>query len=406
MAAIGIFSSSFCKADPVARAVRDRTGYKIVRDRDIVSDAGAISGMAPEKMMRAFAARTSVFNKFTLEKECSVACLKLAVAKRMAEGNLILAGFTSQLAPRPISHLLRVALIGDLAFRLAEAAATRSLSAGEARQLMRSDDEDCAAWIEFLSRTGPECWDPGRYDLFIPMHTVSMARACALIETNLLKPVVRTTAASKQALDDFRLAAEVEVALVREGHRVDVEATRSEITLRLHKPVLMQDRLEAELTSVAGRINGVASVIIEAGRGGHPTPVYRKPDAAVPSRVLLVDDERELVQTLSDRLQMRDMGSAVAYDGESAMQLVHSDDPEVMIIDLKMPGIDGLEVLRQVKETRPEIEVIILTGKGSEADKARCQQLGAFGFLEKPVDIDELSQMLKQAHQKIQCHRQ
>ena len=99
---------------------------------------------------------------------------------------------------------------------------------------------------------------------------------------------------------------------------------------------------------------------------------------------------------------MRDMGSAVAYDGETALSLVQEDEPEVMILDLKMPGIDGIQVLRQVKSTRPEIEVIILTGHGSEADREVCMQLGAFAYLQKPVDIDVLSDTLKRANAKIQ----
>jgi YesN/AraC family two-component response regulator len=95
------------------------------------------------------------------------------------------------------------------------------------------------------------------------------------------------------------------------------------------------------------------------------------------------------------------MGSAVAYDGNSALQLVRDDEPEVMILDLKMPGVDGLEVLRRVKATNPRIEVIVLTGHGADADKHKCMKLGAFGYLQKPVDIDELSGMLRQAHEKI-----
>ncbi len=117
--------------------------------------------------------------------------------------------------------------------------------------------------------------------------------------------------------------------------------------------------------------------------------------------MLLVDDEREFVQTLSERLLMRDMGSAVAYDGESALQLVCEDEPEVMILDLKMPGIDGIEVLRRVKKTRPEIEVIILTGHGSEDDRKVCMELGAFAYLHKPVDIAVLTETLQNANEKI-----
>ena len=99
---------------------------------------------------------------------------------------------------------------------------------------------------------------------------------------------------------------------------------------------------------------------------------------------------------------MRDMGSAIAYDGESALELIREDEPEVMILDLRMPGIDGIEVLKRVKATQPDIEVIILTGHGSEADREICMNLGAFAYLHKPVDIDELSEKIKEANEKIQ----
>jgi YesN/AraC family two-component response regulator len=99
---------------------------------------------------------------------------------------------------------------------------------------------------------------------------------------------------------------------------------------------------------------------------------------------------------------MRDVGSAVAYDGESALDMIKADEPEVMILDLKMPGIDGIEVLRKVKETRPEIEVIILTGHGSEEDHKTCMELGAFAYLQKPIDIDVLTETLKKANEKVQ----
>jgi DNA-binding NtrC family response regulator len=137
------------------------------------------------------------------------------------------------------------------------------------------------------------------------------------------------------------------------------------------------------------------------GKDFYQTDIYRKYDFEMPSKVLLVDDEREFVETLSERLVMRHMGSAVAYDGQSALDLIKEDEPEVMILDLKMPGIDGIEVLRRVKGTRPEIEVIILTGHGSEADRDVCMKLGAFAYLNKPVDIDLLSDTLRRANEKI-----
>jgi len=100
------------------------------------------------------------------------------------------------------------------------------------------------------------------------------------------------------------------------------------------------------------------------------------------------------------------MGSAVAYDGESALELIREDEPEVMILDLRMPGIDGFEVLKRVKETNPDIEVIILTGHGSKADREVCMGLGAFAYLQKPVDIDELSGTIKKANEQIRLKQE
>ena len=402
MPAISIFSSAFCRTGQVIQDLCASTDYPVVGDAEIIADASKLSGIAAEKIARAFKSRTSVFNKFTREKECSVAYLKLATAKRLAADKLIINGFSSQLIPANLTHLLRVALIGDAAYRVAVAKETQALSAREARKKMRGDDENCAAWIDFLHRTHQDCWDPGRFDLFIPMHKTSVEQAGAWIEENVLKPVLESTETSRQLMHDFLMAAEVEVALAREGHTVDVAAQGSSITLSLQKQVLMLSRLEDELRSIVGKVDGVESVVVKTGHGYHQANIYRKHDFSMPSRVLLVDDERDLAQTLSERLQMRDMGSAVAYDGGSALQLVADDEPEVMIIDLKMPGIDGLQVLREVKATRPEIEVIILTGKGTDADEAQCKKLGAFGYLQKPVDIEQLSRMLKEAHRQIE----
>jgi two-component system response regulator CpxR len=174
------------------------------------------------------------------------------------------------------------------------------------------------------------------------------------------------------------------------------------VTLIINKHVLLLSRLEEELKSIATGVNGVKSVATKVGEGFYQADIYRKYDFQMPSKVLLVDDEREFVETLSERLMMRDVGSAVAYDGESALHLIREDEPEVMILDLKMPGIDGIEVLRRVKATRPEIEVIILTGHGTETDRQTCMALGAFAYLQKPVDIDLLGETLKKANEKIQ----
>ena len=190
--------------------------------------------------------------------------------------------------------------------------------------------------------------------------------------------------------------------LAAEGHSVQVSAERG----RGHPDhqqtcAHVLERLERELADIVSAVDGVKSVNTAVGKGYHQADIYRRVDFEIPSKVLLVDDEREFVQTLSERLMMRDMGSAVVYDGESALDLVRDDEPEVMILDLKMPGIDGIEVLRRVKKEHPMVEVIILTGHGSEKDRETCMELGAFAYLHKPVDIEVLSRTLKAANEKI-----
>ena len=401
MPVITIFSGTFCKEQAVVAELLNKTGYRLITDKEIIVKASDLSGMAQDKLGRAFSAKTSVFNKFTYEKERSIAHVRLALAEILSKNDLLIVGFSGQLIPKEISHVLRVCLIADMSLRKAVVCEEQGLSEKEALKLIHKEDEDRAAWVNTLfKKTDP--WDSTLYDIFIPMNKMSVEEAVALVKDNLRKDILKATNQSKKAVEDFSLAAKVEVALAKEGHNIEVNAKDGVLTLSINKHVLMLSRLEEELKSIASQVAGVERVETKVGAGYYQTDIYRKYDFEVPSKLLLVDDEREFVQTLSERLFMRDIGSAVAYDGRSALQLVKEDEPEVMILDLKMPGIDGIEVLRRVKESNPDIEVIILTGHGSEADREVCMKLGAFAYLQKPVDIDVLSETLRKANEKIQ----
>ena len=119
-------------------------------------------------------------------------------------------------------------------------------------------------------------------------------------------------------------------------------------------------------------------------------------------KILLVDDEETFVQTLSERMQMREVGSEIALDGEQALKQLKDKQPDVMVLDLKMPGMNGMEVLRRVKDAYPDVQVIMLTGHGSEKDEEEARKLGVFEYLQKPVEIDELMKHVKYAyHSKI-----
>jgi two-component system response regulator CpxR len=404
MPVITVFSGTFCDDEPVLQALLQRTGYQLVSDSELVAEASRLSSIPETKIDRAFSARPSVFNKITHERERSIAFLRLALARIQGENNLIISGFCGHLIPRDLSHVLRVCLIADMKSRIGTAAAALQVTEQEAIKLIHKQEEDRVAWVRtLLNQNDP--WDASLYDMVFPTDKVTVESIVGTVAEIVGTTVVRRTARSQKAIANFILAAEVEIALLNEGHHVSVEADDGSVTLTINKHVLMLSRLESELKSIAGRVPGVQSVTTKVGAGFHQVDIYRRQDFAMPSKILLVDDEREFVQTLSERLLMRDMGSAVAYDGESALEVAREDEPDVMILDLKMPGIDGIEVLRRIKATQPEIEVIILTGHGSEADKELCMQLGAFAYLQKPVDVEELSATIKRANAKIQENR-
>jgi DNA-binding response OmpR family regulator len=115
-------------------------------------------------------------------------------------------------------------------------------------------------------------------------------------------------------------------------------------------------------------------------------------------KVLLVDDEEEFVKTLSERLQMRDVDSTSVFDGEQAMETMSDEEPDVLVLDLKMPGIHGLDVLQWVKKFHPSVQVIILTGHGTEQDEEKARQMGAFDYLKKPVETDSLLSKIRAAY--------
>ncbi len=119
--------------------------------------------------------------------------------------------------------------------------------------------------------------------------------------------------------------------------------------------------------------------------------------AAAALKVLLVDDEEDYVRTMAERMEMRDVGSDVALDGQQALAMLEGDLPDVMVLDLKMPGMGGLEVLEQVKKLHPEVQVIILTGHGSAKEEVEARRLGAFDYLRKPVDINDLMESVRRA---------
>ena len=121
------------------------------------------------------------------------------------------------------------------------------------------------------------------------------------------------TARSQKAVRDFVLSAQISVPLAEKGYEVEVSCDDGEVTLSINKYVMRRSHLEKELTKIVSSLPGVRGVRIELGPHYQLPSIYRDFDFPRPPKVLLVDDEREFVETLSERLQARELESAVAY---------------------------------------------------------------------------------------------
>lgn len=116
--------------------------------------------------------------------------------------------------------------------------------------------------------------------------------------------------------------------------------------------------------------------------------------------VLLVDDEADFLATLAQRLEMRGLKVTTAGSGEDALTVVGNEDFDLIILDLSMPGIDGIETLKRIKAKNPDVETIMLTGQGSVRTSIEAIKLGAEDFLQKPVNISELMNKISGAKDK------
>jgi len=118
-------------------------------------------------------------------------------------------------------------------------------------------------------------------------------------------------------------------------------------------------------------------------------------------RVLLVDDEVPFVETVTKRLSKKGITIFKAFSGEEAlMQLTRIADLEIVVLDVKMPGMDGLEILAKIKRHYPQVEVIILTGHATFETAVKGMRLGAFDYLSKPCELEKLTKKIQEAIHK------
>ncbi len=117
-------------------------------------------------------------------------------------------------------------------------------------------------------------------------------------------------------------------------------------------------------------------------------------------RVLVVDDEKEFLETIVKRLIKRSLYVEGAENGEDAIEKIKKGNFDVVLLDVKMPGMDGVETLAEIKKLKPLTEVVMLTGHASVESGIEGMKLGAFDYLMKPMELEQLFEKLKDAYEK------
>ena len=324
----------------------------------------------------------------------------LEVLKR---NNVVYKGYGALLIPSSISHVLRICLIAGNEYRIRNVIKKLDVDEKEAKRIIKRDDEIFYHWSIYIHQKKPT--DKSLYDMVLKIDEHNQDELEDNIMINVHKEVLRTTTESLGTLDNEIIATDIKIYLLENDYNVDVAFDGEKVEIYIKKFVLRLEKYKNDLRElILGKFkyDNIKFIISKSYKS---PSIIRNIDLEIPQKVLLVDDEIEFVETLSERLKSRSMNPSIAYNGEDALEQIEKEAPEVMILDLKMPGIDGMKVLEQVKSKHPSTEVIILTGHGSDFERKRAMELGAFAYLEKPVDINVLSETMKQAYKKVQMSK-
>lgn len=372
--------------------------YSVISD-ELISKTALNNEISAERIIAVLQGTKKFFAPSATVRKKVFSMLKATLGEELLKDSIIYAGCAVHLLPREISNILRICIKANFDFRVKRLMDTRKVNNTEAIKTIKNKDKQAAGLS--ISIHGKTPWEESLYDILIPMDLTTVDEAVELIIENVKKEIIKTTDYSKKLLQDFVLSAKVNALLLEKNIDVEVRADGENIEILIKKYTFRMESLRQDAEKIALRIPGVKNVTVGISKSFKMPTTYPPVDLDIPNKILLVDDEVEFVQTLSERLQTRQMKSLVAYNGEEALKSLNDEEKEVVVLDLRMPGIDGFEVLKTIKIKYPHTEEIILTGHGSDMEKHLAMELGAFAYLEKPVDINELSLTMKRAYSKV-----
>ncbi|RUA03247.1 MAG: response regulator [Deltaproteobacteria bacterium] len=116
-------------------------------------------------------------------------------------------------------------------------------------------------------------------------------------------------------------------------------------------------------------------------------------------KILIVDDDEDLLEILAERMKMRGMSVVSAQTADAALALIEQEPFDVIIIDFMLPGIDGLQAIKIIRETRPDLRIILQTAYATPEKEKEALAMGAIGVVEKPMDLERLTNLIKKPMQ-------
>lgn len=403
MSILAITSGLYSNAAETVGKLSEKLGGNVLTDADILEKTHQTHNIKLSTLQKVIESKPLAFNDFTHEKEKCIALIKKTMSDYVLNGDCIFHGILAHLIPKELSHVMRVLIITDKRKRVENGMAKNGLTEKEATRDIEQSDKYAALWTNSLF--GRKAWDESLFDIVIPSDKLDSKESVSLILKNLEKLLSNKEDLIKKEISDLKLISDIDVALSEIGTGLFTKCDNGNVVVTIDKKVMMLTSFQQKIIKTVEAIPGVKSVETKIGHNYYKGNIIHNYEFETPLRILLVDDEKEFVQTLSERLRMRQFASEIAYNGQEALDFTDQEDTEVMILDLKMPGIDGFEVLKKIKQTKPDIEVIILTGHGTEKDKKTCMDLGAFAYLQKPADIDLITDTMKKAYGKIAARK-
>jgi len=258
MPSIALFFSKFTNEDEIRQKMSSTLNLSIVDDADIFDSVYKKKLTIRNKLEQAMHRKTSVFNQFTLERERNVAHLKFALAEKLEQKqNVLYCGYTTLLIPHDITHVLKVLVIDNYDLRV-QRAVKEGLSEREAAKIIKAEDLSAHGWSAFLYYK--EAFDKSLYDIVIPVGQKSADEVVTLIKENFNKTAVLERPESLQAVSDLALSAEVELALLSKGQKMEVEVRNHRVSLKINKSTFSFANLTAKLSEIAGSVPGVEDV--------------------------------------------------------------------------------------------------------------------------------------------------